>query len=153
MNVLSVGAVQYKAVVCQRWKLWHRVTFNSVNVSRIQDESVPSSLIFVRGCCGPMHRVASSSLPHLLYSSFLWRARGIFKSRGPERFITSDMRTTQTLFGVELGGLGREKKRSFVGAGCVRRHPYHNLLTLRWRTLDCDASGIQGTLIRVVNKG
>lgn len=63
------------------------------------------------------------------------------------------MRTTQTLFGGELGGLGQEKKRPFVGAGRVRRHPYRNLLTLRRRTLDCDASGMQGTLIRAVNEG
>lgn len=108
-NALSVGAVQYKAVVCQCRKLWHRVTFSSVNVSRIQDESVPGSLIFVRGCRGLTHRVASTSLPHLLYSSFLWRARDIFKSGGPGRFITSDMRTTQALFGVEEGVWGERR--------------------------------------------
>ncbi len=109
MNALSVGAVQYKAVVCQCRKLWHRVTLSSANVSRIQDESVPGSLIFVRGCCGLMLRIASTSLPHLLYSSFIWRAQDIFKSGGPGRFITSDMRTTQALFGVEEGVWGERR--------------------------------------------
>lgn len=37
--------------------------------------------------------------------------------------------------------MGREKKRSFVGAACVRRHPCRNLLTLQRGTPDCDAPG------------
>lgn len=114
MNVLSVG---YKAVVCQRWKLWHRVTFNSVNVSRIQDESVPGSLIFGRGFCGPMHRVASSSLPHLLYSSFLWRARVFLSPEGLKGSSPRIWEQRRHCLGLSWGVWGERRRGRLLEPG------------------------------------